>query len=172
MIQALLQFAALCRAGGLRISTSEVLDAVRCLELIDLAPEEPFRAALRANFVKEMEDEELFDKIYDLYFHALQIGADDMRARALSSRLVDLVDTFGREAQDSESALAFFDFLAGNRAAFLQELQKILEQEADMPELPFSDILSPLQQKILRKRMDKLLPESALEGRRYQATQS
>lgn len=165
MIQALLQFAALCRAGGLRISTSEVLDAVRCLELIDLAPEEPFRAALRANFVKEMKDEELFDRIYDLYFHALQIGADDMRSRALSSRLVDLVDTFGREAQDSESALAFFDFLAGNRAAFLQELQKILELEADMPELPFSDILSPLQQKILRKRMDKqLLPESALEG--------
>jgi uncharacterized protein with von Willebrand factor type A (vWA) domain len=115
MLQAILQFASLCRAGGLRVSTSEVINAVRCLELIDFSPEEPFRAALRANFVKEAKDRELFDKIYDLFFHTLQIGADDMRSRALSNRLVDLVDAFGREAANSATALEFLDFLAGNR---------------------------------------------------------
>jgi len=164
MLQALLQFAALCRAGGLRVSTSEVLNAIQCLELIDFSPEEPFRTALRANFVKEGKDRELFDRIYDLYFHILQIGADDTRLQALSSRLIDLVEIFGREAEDSASALDFLDFLAGNRAAFLRELQNILELEADAPELSFSDILSRIQQKVLRKGIDKRLQESDLEG--------
>ncbi len=163
MLQALLQFATLCRAGGLRVSTSEVINAVRCLELIDFAPEEPFRVALRTNFVKEAKDRELFDRIYDLYFHTLQIGADDMRSRALSNRLIDLVDTFSQEAQRSDSALEFLDFLAGNRAAFLQELQKILDLEADAAELSFSDILSALQKKVLHGRAAKLLTESDLE---------
>jgi len=65
-----------------------------------------------------------------------------MRSRALSNRLIDLVDSFGREAEISASALEFLDFLAGNRAAFLRELQKILDLEADVPELSFSDILA------------------------------
>ncbi|OPY89862.1 MAG: VWA domain containing CoxE-like protein [Syntrophus sp. PtaU1.Bin208] len=164
MLQALLQFATLCRAGGLRVSTSEVINAVRCLELIDFAPEEPFRVALRTNFVKEAKDRELFDKIYDLYFHTLQIGADDMRSRALSNRLIDLVDTFSQEAQRADSTLEFLDFLAGNRAAFLQELQKILDLEADAAELSFSDILSAIQKKVLHGRADRLLTEKDLEG--------
>jgi len=164
MLQALLQFSALCRAGGLRVSTSEVINAVRCLELIDFSPEEPFRIALRTNFVKEEKDLELFDKIYDLYFHTLQIGADDMRSQALSNRLVDLVDTYGREAENSASALEFLDFLAGNRAAFLRELQKILDLEADAPELSFADILSAISQKVLHREINKLLPASDLEG--------
>jgi len=164
MLQAILQFSSLCRAGGLRVSTSEVINAVRCLELIDFSPEDPFRTALRANFVKEAKDRELFDKIYDLFFHTLQIGADDMRSRALSNRLIDLVDTFGREAANSASALEFLDFLAGNRAAFLRELQKILDLEADAPELSFSDILSAVQRKVLHGRVDKLLTASDFEG--------
>ncbi len=164
MRQALLQFAALCRAGGLRVSTSEVINAVRCLELIDFSPEEPFRAALKTNFVKEGRDRELFDRIYDLFFHILQIGTDDKRSQALSSRLIDLVDACGQEAQRSASALEFLDFLAGNRAAFLRELQKILELEVEAPELSFSDILSTVRQKVLRGRTDKLLRESDLAG--------
>lgn len=151
MIKALLQFAALCRAGGLRISTSEILDTVRCLEALNLADEDSFRAALRANFVKEKKDRESFEKIYDLYFHILRIGADDRQARSLSRRLIDLVEAFSQETDDQASVQALLDFLSGNPSEFLQELQKLLGLEVDTPEISLSAILPPARRQSLRR---------------------
>jgi uncharacterized protein with von Willebrand factor type A (vWA) domain len=163
MIKALLQFAALCRAGGLRISTAEILDVVECLEVLEFADENSFRAALRANFVKEEKDRERFEKIYDLYFHTLRIGADDRQARSLSRRLIDLVEAFGPEEEAPSSLQAFLDFLSGDAAAFLKELQKILDLELDAPEVPFSDILPPTRRQAAGRDLRKLLQEAGIE---------
>lgn len=139
MIRALLQFARLCRAGGLRVSTAEVLAAVQCLAALDLADEDAFRAALRANFVKERKDRERFEKIYDLYFHTLRIGADSRQARSLSKRLIDLVAAGDGSETDSSASAAFLAFLAGDADHFLEELRKLLDLEIDIPEIPIAE---------------------------------
>ena len=137
MIRALLQFARLCRAGGLRVSTAEVLAAVQCLTALDLADEDSFRAALRANFVKERKDRERFEKIYDLYFQSLRIGADSRQARSLSKRLLDLVA--GGHGTEADAAASFLAFLGGDTEHFLEELRKLLDLEIDIPEIPIAE---------------------------------
>jgi len=44
MLDLILKFSSACRASGLRVSTSEVIDCVRQLELIELFDEAQFRA--------------------------------------------------------------------------------------------------------------------------------
>lgn len=121
----------------MRVSTAEILAAVQCLEVLDLSDEDSFRAALRANFVKERKDRDRFEKIYELYFHTLRIGVDSRQARSLSKRLIDLVATGGET--DPAAVSAFLAFLAGDAEEFLEELRKLLDLEVDIPEIPIAD---------------------------------
>ena len=52
MVPLLLKFVSIARAAGLRISTSEVLDSLNQLELVDPLDEPQFVAVLQANFAK------------------------------------------------------------------------------------------------------------------------
>lgn len=140
MIDTILRFAHLCRAAGLRVSTAEVLDGIRHVGWIDLADEEQFHAALKANFVKSRLDESRFEEIYNLYVRILKMGADFRRTRSLSQRLLEIVAAL--EAEGEESGGAFFpDLPADIRSALLRELQKILDIDLDAPEVSLADIV-------------------------------
>ena len=71
MTPALLEFATLCRGNGLRVSTSEVLDMMRAVELCGVEDPDTLKAALEATLVKRAVDRELFSEIFDLYFRRL-----------------------------------------------------------------------------------------------------
>jgi len=71
------RFVRLLRIRQVRISTSEVLDAMRCArEPGVLADRETLKAALRVSLVKDIRDEEAFDEIFDAFFALVRIGAE------------------------------------------------------------------------------------------------
>ncbi|MHC1558819.1 VWA domain-containing protein [Actinomycetospora sp. C-140] len=72
------RFVRLLRIRQVRVSTSEVLDAMRCArEPGVLADRETLRAALRVALVKDIRDEATFDEIFDAYFALVKIGDED-----------------------------------------------------------------------------------------------
>ena len=68
MLDRLLEFVHLCRQNGLRVSTAEVLDLVRAVELTGIGEPETLKGALQATVVKRAADEDTFSELFDLYF--------------------------------------------------------------------------------------------------------
>ncbi len=58
------------KAGGFDITSGRVIDAGRCIALLDLRRREDFRAALRANLVSQVEDFSAFDTLFNLYWRS------------------------------------------------------------------------------------------------------
>jgi uncharacterized protein with von Willebrand factor type A (vWA) domain len=53
---------------GVKVSLSQVLDASRSVELVDIAARADFRALLRANFISQKEDFPAFDMLFDCFW--------------------------------------------------------------------------------------------------------
>jgi uncharacterized protein len=72
------RFVRLLRVRQVRISTSEVVDAMRCArEPGVLADRETLKAALRVSLVKDLRDDATFDEIFDAFFALVKIGAEE-----------------------------------------------------------------------------------------------
>ncbi len=72
------RFVRLMRIRQIRVSTSEVVDAMRCArEPGILADRETLRAGLRVSLVKDMRDEATFDEIFDAFFSLVKFGDED-----------------------------------------------------------------------------------------------
>jgi uncharacterized protein len=72
LLRATLTFGQLLRQAGLGVTVPEVRDAVRTLEVVDLADREEVRLALRAVLVSRHEEAPAFDRCFDAFwrFHA------------------------------------------------------------------------------------------------------
>lgn len=66
--QNIVRFAHLLRQLGVRVSTAEVIDALRALELIPLEDKSIVKASLRAAMVKDRDGERLFDHAFESFF--------------------------------------------------------------------------------------------------------
>lgn len=64
-----LAFGRILKQLGLRVGLSQVLDASRSLEFVNVASKADFRAALRANLVTERDEISLYDRIFDHFWH-------------------------------------------------------------------------------------------------------
>jgi uncharacterized protein len=133
MMQQILKFAAICRAGDLRVSTSEVIDAVNHLQWIDFSDESSFKAALRTNFAKSRRDQGNFDRLYHLFFHEMiapsvdPLGADGEKDRQARRQIIEALKADPAFQDPVDQAL--IDFLEGEPAAFLHEMQRLETQE-------------------------------------------
>ncbi len=67
----IIEFAALLRQNGLRVSMAENMDGFHALGLIGLGDRTTFKDALRATFVKRAVDAPVYDELFDLYFSGL-----------------------------------------------------------------------------------------------------
>ena len=74
----LMAFARALKQLGVKVSLSQVLDASRSVELVDIAEKADFRALLRANMISQKEDFPVFDMLFDSFWreHELRAGAD------------------------------------------------------------------------------------------------
>lgn len=143
----------------MRISTAEVLDCLRQLEIVDPCDERQFNTVLGANFAKSRREQGEFDRLYHLFFHEMQSGFPlegglpeetlTQKPDAVTDVLPDAIpDTISgkmaqliRQVRDQEGAedpdkikgneldQALMDFLAGNPLAFIQEVQKIQNRD-------------------------------------------
>ncbi|MEE9913638.1 MAG: VWA domain-containing protein [Deltaproteobacteria bacterium] len=134
MVRLVQQFVSCCRAAGLRVSTSEVLDSLRQMQLIDPTDEMQFRALLRANFAKSLRDLQHFDRLYHLFFHEMRMNAGDMKETARwSDQIRKATDLLKEKPHESPVYDAVLDFLAGNPIPLLAEMRRIQMESDDQP---------------------------------------
>ncbi|NLA40216.1 MAG: VWA domain-containing protein [Smithella sp.] len=144
MVKLIGQFVSCCRAAGLRVSTSEVLDTLRQLALIDPTDELQFKALLRANFAKSLRELKHFERLYHLFFHEMRVNAEDMRQAASQiDRIREATDLLRQKPHDNPMYDAVVDFLAGNPMALLAEMRRI-HSESDDAASPARFNLGPL----------------------------
>jgi uncharacterized protein len=71
MDERLVEFSALLRQNGVRVSVAESMDAFRALGVTGLMERAEVRAALRATMVKRSVDVPVFEELFDLFFSGL-----------------------------------------------------------------------------------------------------
>ena len=132
------EFTALLRRNGVRVSLAETMDAFRALDTIGLSDRDTVRAALRTTAVKRSVDVPTFDRLFDLYFSGLGEAIREVTAATQAA--------LGLDQDDFEH--------------FLEQLEELLrEQGIEM---------SPLAQALLRAdagRLEQMLREAARQAR-------
>jgi uncharacterized protein with von Willebrand factor type A (vWA) domain len=102
VIEKVLEFAAILRRNGLRVSTAEVLDAAQALGVTGLGDPGLVRAALRATLVKRSADLEPFEDLFDLFF----FRAGDFAGGARQTPLGEALARRGLTEDEIEAVLA------------------------------------------------------------------
>ena len=125
MLNLVLKFAASARAAGMRIATSEVLDCLEQVKLIDVLDEPQFAAVLRANFAKSLREQQRFDHLYRLYFHELREDEDMAFADSIAEHTPALFQALQDTPNIGEDLPALLDFIAGDPLAYLDLLRNI-----------------------------------------------
>lgn len=108
----ILEFGALLRHHGLRLSTSETLDALTALQDTGLSSRELVREVLRATMVKRSTDIDTFDELFDLFFSGLgqaikEVGEEGAQQVADSPQdYQDLLDQLQQLLENSDQELS------------------------------------------------------------------
>jgi uncharacterized protein len=130
MVKLIQQFVSCCRAAGMRVSTSEVLDSLNQMRLIDPSDEQQFRSLLRSNLAKSMRDVQHFDRLYHLFFHEMRMDTADMKqAASHSEQIKKAAEILKQMPHDDPVYDAVVDFLQGNPMSLLREMRRIQTQE-------------------------------------------
>ncbi len=127
------------RRAGLRVSSSEALDAIVAAEQVGLREREVLKAALRASLVKRERDIPLFDELFDLYFNPEAHpppGWDEPSAEETPWHTLPPNEAFMRRLQDAMERLNLPPLdrltqalLAGNVTVITAEMLKHLTPE-------------------------------------------
>ena len=126
MVNLVLKFVSCARAAGLRISTSEVLDCLNQLELIDILDEPQFTAVLRANFAKSRREQHHFDRLYHLFFHELRQDESIAYSDSLAAQIQEIFDNLPLEPNGNPGYQSVLDFLRGDPFQFLEQMRQAL----------------------------------------------
>jgi hypothetical protein len=130
----IVDFTALLRANGLRVSMSEHLDAFQAVAALGVGEREVFKDVLRATMVKRSIDLPVYDELFDLYFAGLGTAI----------------------AESTEAAMKALQLNP-------QEYQSLMEQLAELLQ-DLNIELSQLAEALLRNdtgRLERLLREAA-----------
>jgi uncharacterized protein with von Willebrand factor type A (vWA) domain len=68
LMRAMLAFGGVLRASGLLVTTPELMDAVRALEVVDLMDRDEVYRALRTVLVSRMEEQPAFDRCFEAFW--------------------------------------------------------------------------------------------------------
>jgi uncharacterized protein with von Willebrand factor type A (vWA) domain len=68
LMRAMLAFGGVLRASGLPVTTPELMDAVRALEIVDLMDRDEVYRALRTVLVSRMEEQPVFDRCFEAFW--------------------------------------------------------------------------------------------------------
>ncbi|MBF0378341.1 MAG: VWA domain-containing protein [Desulfamplus sp.] len=167
MLDTIIEFTTCCRSYGLRVSTSEVLDSIRHLSLINPLDEKEFRTVLQSNYAKSRRDQSRFNSLYDLFFHGVKpVNSEntfthlagtfnkimDIVEKNQDNNYVDIepenqidgVDNININSKKSSTATkTLIEFMRGRPSEFLNMIHKL-------------NIMAVRQQKFFKSNMDQL----------------
>jgi uncharacterized protein with von Willebrand factor type A (vWA) domain len=134
----IVDFTALLRANGLRVSMSEHLDAFRALIELGVADRQVFKDALRATMVKRAVDLPVYDDLFELYFAGVgevvrqsadglmeAMRLDERQFQALMEQLQALLEQLDIELSELAQALL------QNDAARLERMLRTAADQAN-----------------------------------------
>jgi len=131
MVDLVLRFVSCARTAGLRVSTSEVIDCLNQLKLVDILEEPQFAAVLRANFAKSRLEQHHFDRLYQMFFHELRQDASVAYSEPYFEQIQNILQALAASiGEENEAFEAVLDFLAGDPFPYFERLQQI-GQNAD-----------------------------------------
>jgi len=122
MLNLVSRFVTCARSGGLKISTSEVLDCLGQIPFVDVLDEPQFAAVLRANFAKSRREQSKFDHIYHLFFHELRNDIGIGHAEGFEDRVHTILEGLKSESNNEQSFQAILNYLGGNPSYYLEEI--------------------------------------------------
>jgi len=97
MTRSLVHFVNLLRSSGVKVSVSETLDCLRCLQYIDISDRAQFRSSLEATLIKTLEDRAAFDRLFPLYFEGHSLPQDLDPPPHLASLMRQVLEEAGAE---------------------------------------------------------------------------
>ncbi|MGD9239543.1 MAG: VWA domain-containing protein [Desulfobacterales bacterium] len=125
MVDLVLNFVSCARTAGLRVSTSEVLDCLNQLKLVDILEEPQFAAVLRANFAKSRREQHHFDRLYQMFFHELRQDASIVGSQPLSEQIHEILQALAPAGEEATTFQTVLDFLDGDPLPYFEQLQQI-----------------------------------------------
>jgi uncharacterized protein with von Willebrand factor type A (vWA) domain len=140
MVNLLLKFVSCARTAGLRVSTSEVLDCLNQLKLVDILEEPQFAAVLRANFAKSRREQHHFDRLYQMFFHELRQDASIVGSEPLSEQIHDILQALAPAGEEDTTFQTVLDFLDGDPLPYFEQLQQIGADTDDQNRGPGSNL--------------------------------
>jgi uncharacterized protein with von Willebrand factor type A (vWA) domain len=150
MDERLEDFTQLLRQNGLRISPSEVADAIQASLLVGFEDRSSFRGALRATLVKRGQDAPIFDRLFELYF----TGSADL-IDGLQGTLLDALEKEKLNELDLEEIARQLSQLSPMTQALAfgrsDQLARILRQAT--LNVDFRGLQSPLQRGFYARRL-------------------
>ncbi len=140
MVNLVLKFVSTARVAGLRISTSEVLDCLDQIRLVDMMDEAQFKTVLRANFAKSCREQGKFDYLYHLFFHQLNED-DEMLMLPFSQENLDkAVEAVKEKAENSPELMAVAEFMSGEPLSYIELLTRIQSEGKSRQQGPGSNL--------------------------------
>ena len=157
MVELVLKFVGIARSAGLRIATSEVLDCLDQIQLVDIAQELQFAAVLRANFAKSRREQRHFDRLYQMFFHELRQDASIVNSEPLAQQVENTLQALAPMQEDHPNMQAVLNFLGGNPLPYFEQLQQIGSAPDDRNQGPGANLGA------LTQRLEIMLALNAAE---------
>ncbi|HEY3150179.1 MAG TPA: VWA domain-containing protein [Candidatus Binatia bacterium] len=98
----LMAFARALKQLGVKVSLSQVIDASRSADLVDIAEKSDFRAVLRSNLILQKEDFPTFDMLFDSFWRELSYERVPMETMEIQGTPTD---SHSQEGGDEEGGL-------------------------------------------------------------------
>jgi uncharacterized protein len=161
----IVQFCRLLRQHELLVTPSEVIDALRTADAVDLSDRDEFKLALRSVLTARPEDVPIHDALFDAFW---------------SARLPERTDEQGEEGVASEDPEAEGEDQSTPQLAQADEGDDSSDDTIDMPlyspvevlaERDFSSFLADEMQEIARAILVVARKLATRESRRYRSTQ-
>lgn len=115
------EFSRLLRREGLTVGYQETMDAMEALNMLGFSERETVRTALRTIYAKSLEEQRIFDRMFDHYF----VSADEKQANAKA--MTEAEEELARRRAEMESEMTF----NGKQIPIQEDLKDVYVQ---MPE--------------------------------------
>ena len=162
----LVEFSAVLRRNGIRVSLSESMDAFRALALLGIADPLLFRNALRTTLVKRTSDVKPFDELFDFFFLGIGQALDAIDRRIMNElgltpeQFQEMLEQIQRLLKEMEGDLSELSkaLLQNNRGEIERLLRDAMQQEAENGP-PDSFRFTPYTRMAARLQLDRVQSE-------------
>ncbi|MGH7872610.1 MAG: vWA domain-containing protein [Candidatus Binatia bacterium] len=162
----LVEFSAVLRRNGIRVSLSESMDAFRALALLGIGDPLLFRNALRTTLVKRTSDVKPFDELFDFFFLGIGQALDAIDRRIMNElgltpeQFQEMLEQIQRLLKEMEGDLSKLSkaLLQNNRGEIERLLRDAMQQEAENGP-PDSFRFTPYTRMAARLQLDRVQSE-------------